>query len=313
MIKVAITGAGGRVAYNLIFEIVAGRLFKDEEVELNLIDLTDNIKTVEGVMLEIEDCASATIKKINIGTDIAQLFQGINYAFLLGSRPRKKGMDRKDLLLQNSEIFVKQGKALDEHASRDVRVLVVGNPCNTNCLICLKNAPTLSPMQFCSLSRLDQNRALFQIAKACNRSPKELSSVIIWGNHSDSQVVDLVNVKVKDESAHLEDFGYITDIVRARGKSIIDKMGCSSAGSTANAIIDNVLSWHDGSISSAGVHSANNSYGIDPDICFSFPVQAKGTTWQIVDGYTLTDHLREQLKITENELKEERESVKHLL
>lgn len=311
MKKVAVTGAAGRVSYNLLFKIARGELFGEEKLELNLIDVETNAQTLEGVALELEDSASKNISKIRYGFDL-NLFDGVNYAFLIGSLPRKQGMERQDLLLKNGEIFVKQGKALDKFAARDVKVLVVGNPCNTNCLICLKNAPSLSPLQFCAMTRLDQNRAHFQIAKAKDLPLEEVSNVIIWGNHSSTQVIDLCNVKIKGSSpSNTEELQKVIPIVKERGLEIIKKLGASSAGSSATAAIDTMRSWDSSEAipSSVGVYSTGNPYGIDQDLCFSFPSKPKGNEWQIVPDYKVDDSLKKELLLTEEELKKERSMV----
>ena len=312
MKKIVITGAAGQVAYSMIFMIATKALFGDEQISLALIDREETMSILEGVALELEDGAFKNITKVEIGSDLS-LFKDANIIFLVGAMPRQKGMERKDLLLSNGPIFVAQGKAIDKYASRDARVLVVGNPCNTNCLICLSHAKSLSPMQFCAMTRLDQNRAYYQMASLFDADVSDVKNLIIWGNHSSTQVIDCYNATIKGEAVDPEKALSIIPKVRERGAAIIAKRGRSSGASSALAAIDNMKSWcsADG-VTSAAVFAESNSYSIDPSIVFSFPVIAEGNIWKIVPDYN-TEKIMEDMKRSEKELLEEREIVKDLI
>ena len=323
--RVAITGAAGQIAYSLMFRIAAGDLFgPDVPVALHLLDLPEAEGALKGVQMELYDCVFPLLKEIKIGSNPDEVFGGVHYALLVGAKPRGPGMERKDLLADNGRIFVSQGKALNQVASKDVRVCVVGNPCNTNCLIAMHHAPDLPRSHFFAMTRLDQNRAVFQLAAKANTSVEEVTHVAIWGNHSSTQVPDFVNAKIhgrpaldviKDRKWLEEEF---VQKVQKRGAEVISARGKSSAASAANAIIWTIRSivapTPSGQWFSLAVSSANNPYGIPEDLVFSFPCKSQGKgDWSIVPGLALDPFLKEKLKLTQKELIEERDLVSHLL
>lgn len=322
--RVAITGAGGQIAYSLIFRIAAGELFgPNQPISLHLLELPAALPFLKGLVMELEDCAFPLLKEIHIGDDPNQVFQGIDFAFLVGAKPRGPGMERKDLLLENAAIFVSQGKALN-HASKDAKILVVGNPCNTNCLIAIHHAKNLSPKQFFAMTRLDQNRAASQLAKKAKVSIDQVKKMTIWGNHSTTQVPDFEHAEIHSlpVSKVIHDRKWLeTDffsIVQKRGAEVIAARGKSSAASAANAAIDAMRSiihatpendWY-----SSAIFAEKNPYNIDERIVFSFPCKsnAKGD-FEIVKGLNFTEFLQEKINLTQKELLEEREMVAHLL
>ncbi len=312
------------MAYSLLYMIARGDLLGPEQpVSLHLLDLPEMQKSLEGVALELEDCAFPLVHEIKIGHDPDQIFEKADFALLLGAKPRLPGMERKDLLTDNGRIFVGQGQSLNRAASRDVRVLVVGNPCNTNCLIALHHAPDLSSKQFFAMTRLDQNRAVFQMALQAKTRIDEVSNVAIWGNHSSTQVVDFVNAKVRSRPA-LETFsrewceGEFLSKIQKRGTEIMNARGRSSAVSAAKAALDAMRSVLEptpaGNWFSMGVYSQGNPYGIDPDLVFSFPCRSGGKgDAQIVPNLTIDAFLKEKIEITQKELIEERKTIEHLM
>ena len=322
--RVVVTGGAGQVAYSLLFMVAKGELLGPEQpVSLHLLDLPEMQNTLEGIRLELEDCAFPLIKELKIGHELDQMFEKADYALLAGAKPRLPGMERKDLLIDNGHIFAEQGRSINRVSSRDVRVLVVGNPCNTNCLIALHNAPDLSPKQFFAMTRLDQNRAQFQMAKRANAHVDEVSNVAIWGNHSSTQVVDFVHAKIRGRPA-LEVIGRewgegeFLNKVQKRGAEVLNARGKSSAASAAKAVIDAMRSIIEpmpaGGWFSMGVYSKGNSYGIDPDLVFSFPCRSTGTgDAEIVSNLPLDEFLKEKIAISEKELIDERKMVAHLL
>jgi malate dehydrogenase len=325
MKRVAVTGAAGQIAYSLLFRIANGELFGPRQpISLHLIDLEGFQKVLEGVAMELEDCAFPMLKEIRIGKDPKEMFAGVHSAFLLGSKPRGPGMERKDLLLDNGKIFVEQGRALDEAAAKDVRVLVVGNPCNTNCLIALKHAPSLSPKQFFAMTRLDQNRATYQLAARAKVPIEEVTNVAIWGNHSVTQVPDFLHAKIRGKKATemIHDLAWLQGEfmtkVQKRGAAVIEARGKSSAASAANAALGGMRSLlkrtEAGDFFSMAVHSHGNSYGIDENLVFSFPCTSEGHgDAEIVHGLSLDSFLKEKILLSQKELQEERELVSHLL
>jgi malate dehydrogenase len=323
--RIAVTGGAGQIAYSLLFRIANGDfLGPDQPVALHLLDLPVGEEALKGVKMELDDSILPLLKEIQIGSEAEEMFGDINYAFLVGSKPRGPGMERKELLADNGKIFVAQGKALNQAASKDVRVLVVGNPCNTNCLIALHHAPNIPRNHFHAMTRLDQNRAVFQLALKANVTTEEVSCVTIWGNHSATQVPDFVNAKIQGRSVlnSIHDRNWLENefipIIQKRGAEVIKARGKSSAASAANAAIGAMKSitvptpandWF-----SSGIYSKGNSYGIDEDLVFSFPCRSKGEgDFEIVNGLNLDSFLKEKIEMTQKELIEERDLVRGLL
>jgi malate dehydrogenase len=319
-VRVTVTGAAGQIGYALLFRIAAGEMLgKDQPVILQLLEIPPALGALQGVVMELEDCAFPLIHGIVATADADVAFAEADYALLVGSRPRSKGMERKDLIEANAAIFSVQGRALNDQASRAVKVLVVGNPANTNSLIAQRNAPDLDPRQFTAMTRLDHNRAKAQLAAKTGKHVTDVSGVCIWGNHSATQYPDLHDATVAGKRAmELVDMDwYTTDFiprVQQRGAAIIEARGASSAASAANAAIDHMHDWALGAdgVVSMGVYS-DGSYGIEKGLIYSFPVTCSGGDWQIVQGRAVTDFSRARMKVTEAELIEERDAVAHLL
>jgi malate dehydrogenase len=322
-VKVAITGAAGQIGYQLLFRIASGEMLgKDQPVVLQLIDIGPAMKVVDGVMMELDDCAFPLLAGMEAADDAKVGFKDTDIALLVGAKPRGKGMERKDLLNDNGKIFTGQGKALNDVASRDVKILVVGNPANTNAYIAMKNAPDLDPQNFTAMVRLDQNRAMTQIAKKLGKPVTEVKKLTIWGNHSATQYPDVFNAEVsgKKVSDLVNDQAWVEatfiPTVQKRGAAVIEARGLSSAASAANAAIDHVRDWVLGTPSgdwvSMGVPS-DGSYGIAKDLIYGFPCTCKDGKWTIVQGLPLNDFSKARMKATETELEEEREAVKGLL
>ncbi|PJD95676.1 MAG: malate dehydrogenase [Parachlamydia sp.] len=319
--RVVVTGGAGQIAYNLLFRIASGELFgNDQPIALHILEIPEALKSLEGVKMELEDCAFPLLREIQIGTDPYQLFGDVHYALLVGSKPRGPGMERGELLTENGRIFVEQGKALNASANVDVKVLVVGNPCNTNCLIAMKNAPRIPRDNFHAMTRLDQNRAAASLAGHAGVEVAAISHVAIWGNHSATQVPDFYHARIagkklleviKDEEWLKTDF---IKGVQQRGAAIIAARGKSSAASAANALIDAAKSlisptpagqWY-----SSAIYSSQNPYGIDKDLIFSFPCRTTAAgKCEIVEGLDLNPFLTEKIRLTEKELIEERNIV----
>ncbi|MBM3207792.1 MAG: malate dehydrogenase [Chlamydiae bacterium] len=323
--KIAVTGSAGQIAYSILFRIANGDVLgKDQPISLHLLDLPDFVPSLKGVAMELQDCAFPLLKDITFGSDPYDIFEGVHYAFLIGSKPRGPGMERKDLLSDNGKIFIGQGQALDAVADKDVITLVVGNPCNTNCLIASSFAKRINPKKFFAMTRLDQNRATAFLAEKSGASITEVEHVTIWGNHSATQVPDFVNAKIRGSSvttiitdrAWLEnDF---TSKVQKRGAEVIATRGKSSAGSAANAAIDAMKSLvfptEPGKWFSMALCSKGNPYGIDEGLIFSFPCISKGNgNVEIVQGVHIDPFLKQKIDLTEKELKEERSLVENLL
>ncbi len=319
-VRVTVTGAAGQIGYALLFRIASGEMLgKDQPVILQLLEIPPAMDAVRGVMMEIEDCAFPLVAGMSATSEADEAFKDADYALLVGSRPRSKGMERKDLIEANAAIFSVQGKALNDHASRAVKVLVVGNPANTNSLIAQRNAPDLDPRQFTAMTRLDHNRAMAQLATRTGKHVTDIEGLCIWGNHSATQYPDLHDAKVDGKAAmDLVDMDWYTGefipVVQQRGAAIIEARGASSAASAANAAIDHMHDWALGSdgVVSMGVYS-DGSYGIEKGLIYSFPVTCKGGDWQIVQGLDINDFSREKMQATEQELVEERDAVAHLL
>ncbi len=319
-VRVTVTGAAGQIGYALLFRIAAGEMLgKDQPIILQLLEIAPAMDALQGVIMEVEDCAFPLVKEI-VGTDDANLaFKDSDYALLVGSRPRSKGMERKDLIEANAAIFSVQGKAINDHASRDIRILVVGNPANTNSLIAQRNAPDIDPRQFTAMTRLDHNRAIAQLAGKTGQPVPDVTGLCIWGNHSATQYPDLFGATVAGTAAmSLVDMDWYTEefipSVQQRGAAIIEARGASSAASAANAAIDHMHDWVLGSdgVVSMGVYS-DGSYGIAEGLIYSFPVTCQDGGWQIVQGREISEFSREKMAATEAELIEERDSVAHLL
>lgn len=324
--KVAVTGGGGQISYNLLFRIAHGDLLGfDQPLSLYIHDLPEQCETVlKGVVMELEDGNYPLLHEVVYSSDIQKVFNNVNYAILIGSKPRGPGMERKDLLLENGEIFQKQGKVLNEVAAKDVLVFVVGNPCNTNCLIAMSNAPSIPKENFHAMTRLDQNRAYFQLAKKAGVSLTEIENITIWGNHSSTQVPDYLNAKIGSEPliCRLKDKIWLENdffkIIQQRGSEIIKVRGKSSAASASQAIIDAIKDLitptKKGKWFSSAICSDKNSYGIGRGLIFSFPCVCNGKKEvKIVDSLTISDFLRDKIKISEKELLEEKAVIQHLL
>jgi malate dehydrogenase len=321
-ITVAVTGAAGQIGYSLLFRIASGSMFgPDQPVALRLIEIEPGMAALGGVVMEIDDCAFPLVHSITPTSDINEGFSGVNWALLVGSVPRKAGMERKDLLNINGKIFTGQGQAIAKNAASDVRVLVVGNPCNTNCLIAMNNAKDVPADRWFAMTRLDENRAKSQLAAKAGVHVTEVSNLAIWGNHSATQYPDFYNAKIggkavtdviKDE-AWLQ--GEFISTVQQRGAAIIKARGSSSAASAANAVVDTVRSLTTstpaGDWTSVAVCS-DGSYGVEKDIITSFPIRSNGSKWEIVQGVPVNEFSQGKINATVQELKEERDAVKEL-
>lgn len=319
--KIAVTGGAGQIAYQLLFRLAAGDVFgKDQPISLHILEVEPMLKALSGVVMELDDGAFPLLKKIEIGSDPNSVFKDIDYALLIGSKPRGPGMERGDLLNENGDIFVTQGKALNAVAKRNVKVLVVGNPCNTNCLIAMKNAPDLNPKNFHAMTRLDQNRAANLLSKKAGVSVDAISNIAIWGNHSATQVPDFFNAKIDKkpvvESIRDQDWleNEFIPAVQKRGAAIIAARGKSSAASAAQAIVDAILSLEtkteEGDFFSSAVLSDGNGYGIQEGLIFSFPCVSKGDgDYDILKGLIWNEFLKEKIILSEKELIEEKKLV----
>ncbi|MEZ7972797.1 MAG: malate dehydrogenase [Pseudomonadales bacterium] len=320
-VRVAVTGAAGQISYSLLFRIASGQLLgADQPIILQLLEIPPAMGALSGVVMELDDCAFELVQGIVATDDPNVAFKDVDYALLVGSRPRGPGMERKDLLEANAAIFSVQGKALNDHASRDVRVLVVGNPANTNSLIAQRNAPDLDPRHFTAMTRLDHNRAVTQLAQKTGRHVSDVTGLSIWGNHSATQYPDISHASVDGTAADtLVDQAWVEEMfiptVQQRGAAIIKARGLSSAASAANAAIEHMRDWAlgtDGEVVSMAVYS-DGSYGIAEGLIYSFPCTCAGGDWKIVQGLAINDFSREKMNDTEAELIEERDAVKDLL
>ena len=322
-IRIAITGAAGQIGYSLLFRIASGELFGPEQpVALNLIEIPPAMNALEGVIMELEDCAFPLLQEIKGTSNLNEGFNAANWAILVGSVPRKAGMERGDLLGINGKIFIEQGRAIQDNAASDVRTLVVGNPCNTNCLIAMNNAPDVPKDRWFAMTRLDENRAKSQLAAKANVHSSNISKMTIWGNHSATQYPDFYNAQINGQPADkaINDESWLKDTfipnVQQRGAAIIKARGLSSAASAANAAIDTVRSlttptpkdnWH-----SVGVCS-DGSYDTPEGLITSYPIRSDGNNWEIVQNLELNDFSREKINTSVSELKEEQNLVKDLL
>jgi len=321
-LNVAITGAAGQIGYALAFRVASGAMLgADQPINLHLLEVTPALPTLQGVVMELNDCAFPTLNKVVATDDARVAFKDCHAALLVGARPRGPGMERKDLLLANAQIFSAQGKALNDVAARDVRVLVVGNPANTNALIAMKNAPSLKPQSFTAMTRLDHNRALSQLAEKTGNHVNDIQKMIIWGNHSATQYPDLNHCFVKGQPARsLLDGDWIEKTfiptVQQRGAAIIKARGASSAASAGSAAIDHIRDWLRGSTQgdwvSMGIPS-DGSYGIPEGVIYSYPVVCRGGHYEIVQGLAIDEGSRKRMDATHQELLEERDGVKDLL
>ena len=323
-VRVAVTGAAGQIGYSLLFRIASGEMLgKDQPVILQLLEIPDEKaqKALKGVMMELDDCAFPLLHGMVAASDPMVAFKDVGVALLVGARPRGPGMERKDLLEANGKIFAPQGQALDKVASRDVKVLVVGNPANTNALIAMKNAPSLKPQQFTAMMRLDHNRSLTQIAQKTGSAVSAVKKMTIWGNHSATQYPDVFQAEVGGKKAWpmINDQAWLESTfiptVQKRGAAIIEARGLSSAASAANAAIDHVRDWSLGTAAgdwvSMGIPS-DGSYGIPEGVLYGYPVTCKNGTYEIVKGIEISEFSRKRMDATLQELHEERDGVKHL-
>lgn len=321
-VRVTITGAAGQIGYQLAFRIASGQMLgNDQPVILQLLEIPPALPALQGVVMELHDCAFDTLAGIVATDDPDAAFKDADYALLVGARPRGPGMERKDLLEANAAIFSVQGKAMNDHASRDIKVLVVGNPANTNSLIAQSNAPDLNPGNFTAMTRLDHNRAKAQLAAKTGSHVNDIKCMSIWGNHSATQYPDVNHATVGGKSAtELVDQGWLADefipVVQQRGAAIIKARGASSAASAASAAIDHMHDWilgtPDGDWVSMGI-PADGSYGIEPGVIYSYPVRCSGGDYEIVQGLDINDFSRERMIQTEAELREERAAIEELL
>jgi malate dehydrogenase len=321
-VTVTITGAAGNIGYALAFRVASGQMLgADQPVNLTLLEIPAALAAVQGVVMELNDCAFPTLNKVTASADAGTAFKDCNFAMLVGARPRGPGMERKDLLLENAKIFSAQGKALDAVAARDVRVLVVGNPANTNSLIAQRNAPSLPPKHFTAMTRLDHNRGLSQLAEKTGAAVADLKNMLIWGNHSATQYPDLHHATVGgkpalslvDETWFKESF---IPTVQQRGAAIIKARGTSSAASAASAAMDHIHDWMLGTAAGDWVSMAvpaDGSYGIPEGVIYSYPVTCKNGEYSIVQGLAVNDFSRGKMQATHRELLEERDGVKDLI
>ncbi len=321
-VRVTITGGAGQIGYQLAFRIASGQMLgADQPVILQLLEIPPALDALNGVIMELDDCAFPTLAGV-VGTDDPNVaFKDAEYALLVGARPRGPGMERKDLLEANAAIFSVQGKAINDHASRDIRVLVVGNPANTNALIASANAPDIPTANFTAMTRLDHNRAMAQLAAKTGKHVSDIERLTIWGNHSATQYPDISNATVAGDAASgLVDQAWLADdfipTVQQRGAAIIKARGASSAASAASAAIDHMHDWALGTQGDDWVSMgipADGSYGIESGVIYSYPVRCSGGSYEIVQGLEISDFSRERMDATDAELREERAAIEHLL
>jgi malate dehydrogenase len=322
-IKVAVTGAAGQIGYALLFRIASGQMFgPDHPLTLHLIEIPDALGALDGVVMELHDCAFPLLESVVPTADLNEGFRDVSWALLVGSVPRKAGMERKDLLGINGKIFIGQGQAIEKNAASDVRVLVVGNPCNTNCLIAMNNAKEIPHDRWFAMTRLDENRARAQLAHKAGVGIGLVTNMTIWGNHSSTQYPDFYNARIENRPANevIGDEKWLKEefiaTVQQRGAAVIKARGLSSAGSAANAVIDTVFSltndtpgndWHSVAVCSDG------SYDVERGLISSFPVRVRGAKWEIVEGVPINDFSRAKIDASVTELKEERSLVSELI
>lgn len=317
-VRVAVTGAAGQISYSLIFRIASGSMLgPDQPVILQLLEIPPAMNALQGVLMELNDCAFPLVAGVVATDDANVAFKDADYVMMVGARPRGPGMERGDLLNANAAIFEVQGKALNDNANPNVKVLVVGNPANTNALITLKNAPDLNPRNITAMMRLDHNRAMSQIAEKTGSHSTKVEKMVVWGNHSATQYPDIsyATLDGKPVKSLVSDQWNVDEfipVVQQRGAAIIKARGASSAASAASAAVDHMRSWalgSDGQWVSMGVYSKGNPYGVDEDIIFSFPITTENGEWKIVEGLEVSDFSRERIKLTEAELVSERDAI----
>jgi len=315
---VTITGAAGQISYSLIFRIARGDMLgMDQPVVLQLLEIPPAMPALQGVVMELMDCAFPLLAGVVATDDPNVAFKDCDYALLVGARPRGPGMERADLLKVNADIFSVQGKALDQNANRDVKVLVVGNPANTNALITLKNAPNLNPRNITAMMRLDHNRSLSQLAAKLGGHTTQIEKMVVWGNHSATQYPDISYATINGQAIKnkVDNDWYVDTfipVVQQRGAAIIKARGASSAASAASAAIDHMRDWALGSNGqwvSMGVFSAANTYGIDKDIIYSFPIVCENGQWREIEGLEISDFSRQRMQVTEQELLDEKSAI----
>lgn len=323
--RIAITGGAGQIAYSILFRIASGEMLgQDQPVALHILELPMAMDALKGVVMELQDCAFPLLKEVKIGSDPRVVFEGVNYALLIGAKPRGPGMERKDLLSENGKIFIEQGRALNDVAAEDILVLVVGNPCNTNALIAMHHAPKIAKNRFFAMTRLDQNRASAMLAEKAGVDVTDVSNVAIWGNHSATQVPDFVNAKIRKRPAleSIPDRSWCEETfipaVQKRGATVIAARGKSSAASAANAAIDSIRSLvfptKEGEWFSVGLLSDGNPYGISDGVLFSFPCRSKGHgIVEIVPNVPWDPGIEKRIRLSEKELLEERDLISDLL
>lgn len=321
-VKVAVTGAAGQICYSLLFRIASGDLLgKDQPVDLHLLEITPALKALEGVVMELDDAAFPLLNNVVTGDDANKVFDGVNIALLVGAKPRGKGMERGDLLKDNGGIFAPQGKALNDHAADDIRVLVTGNPANTNALIAMNNAPDIPQNRFNALTRLDHNRALSQLSSKTGTPTTEIKKMTIWGNHSATQYPDIFHAEIAGKNAAevINDEAWLADTfiptVAKRGAAIIEARGLSSAASAASATIDHMRDWVAGTPEGDWVSMSvpsDGSYGVPEGLISSFPCVVKNGEYEIVQGLEINDFSRQRIDASVAELSEERDTVKQL-
>ena len=320
-LKVAVTGAAGQIGYSLLFRLASGALAADRPIELRLLEIEPALKALEGVVMELDDCAFPNLAGVQIGSDAEKIFDGVNLALLVGARPRGPGMERGDLLSANGAIFTAQGKALNSVAADDVRIGVTGNPANTNALIAMTNAPDIPRERFSALTRLDHNRAISQLAAKTGAKVTDIKKMTIWGNHSATQYPDLFHAEVNGQNAAeaVGDQAWLENdfipTVAKRGAAIIDARGSSSAASAASATIDAARDWLTASAADDWVSMAvrsDGSYGVPEGLVYSFPVTTRDGDWEIVQGLDVNEFSRAKMDATAAELEDERAAVKDL-
>jgi len=321
-VRVTVTGAAGQISYSLLFRIAAGQMLgPDQPVILQLLEVTPALKALQGVVMELDDCAFPLVHKIQISDDPNVAFKETEFALLVGAKPRGPGMERADLLAANGGIFKVQGKAINDHANRAIKVLVVGNPANTNAWTCMVSAPDINPRQFTAMTRLDHNRAVAQLAAKTNSAVSDIRKITVWGNHSTTQYPDLSQAMVGSQSAFacVDRAWYENDYiprVAKRGAEIIDARGASSAASAANAALEHMRDWVLGTSAndwtSMGIPS-DGSYGIEKGLMYSFPVVCRGGNYEIVQNLPIDEFSRKRMSVTESELKEERTAIQKLV
>lgn len=323
-VRVAVTGAAGSIGYSLLFRIASGEMLgPDQPLELNLLEIPPQMDALEGVAMELDDCAFPLVQEMNLSDDPAEGFEGANICMLVGGKPRGAGMERKDLVEANGPIFKAQGEAINDNAADDVRVMTVANPCNTNALITMNNAPDVPNERFTAMTRLDLNRSKYQLANKAGVNPGDVSNIAIFGNHSSTMYPDFFDARINGEPVPevITDHDWLKNdfipTIQGRGSAIIDARGASSAASAANAALEHVREWYTETPEDDWVSMAvpsDGSYGIDEDLIFSFPVRCDGNgNYEIVDDLDLNDFSKEKLKATEQELQEERSVVSDLM